>query len=125
MNIKRFKRCNPDLDPTKYVEVGGGWAHKTAIIGAYASIGADAKVSANNIIYLGRAYKYTAAAYLDESLGLWTVQLGCYMRSVAAWDADFWNNPNEFPNDGSEKSNARLRAYRMLKAAIKASTVTS
>jgi hypothetical protein len=51
-------------------------------------------------------YKYTVFAHNN------TVQLGCYTRTRAEWDADFWNNPNEFPNDGSKASNARLLAYK-------------
>jgi hypothetical protein len=40
------------------------------------------------------------------------VRLGCYTRTVAEWEADFWNNPREFPNDGSTKSRDRLLAYK-------------
>ena len=29
------------------------------------------------------------------------------------WEEDFWNNEKEFPNDNSDKSNARLRAFKM------------
>ena len=41
------------------------------------------------------------------------IQLGCFLRSRQDWDKDFWNNNTEFPNNGSEDSNARLRAYKV------------
>lgn len=45
--------------------------------------------------------------------------MGCHWRSLAEWEADFWNNPKEFPNDGSAKSNMRLAAYNFAKEWIK------
>jgi len=41
--------------------------------------------------------------------------MGCYVRKVSEWEADFWNNENEFPNDNSEKSNLRLFAFETAK----------
>jgi hypothetical protein len=32
---------------------------------------------------------------------------------MSEWKSDFWNNPDEFPNDGSTKSNNRLLAYNL------------
>jgi hypothetical protein len=39
--------------------------------------------------------------------------MGCYLRTRAEWDADFWNNPNEFLDHESKESQARLRAYKV------------
>jgi hypothetical protein len=40
---------------------------------------------------------------------------GCFFRSLEDWEKDFWNNPTEFPNDGSEKSKRRWNAFLFLK----------
>lgn len=42
--------------------------------------------------------------------------MGCHDRTLAEWEADFWNNTSEFPNDGSLKSNSRVMAYNTAKA---------
>ena len=39
----------------------------------------------------------------------------CYLRTVEEWQSDFWNNNEEFPNDGSGKSNLRVFAYKTAK----------
>lgn len=41
------------------------------------------------------------------------IQLGCHIRSREAWEADFWNNPKEFPNDGSKASQRRMLAFKL------------
>ena len=51
-------------------------------------------------------------AWVEENRGE-MVQLGCFTRTRKEWEADFWNNNNEFPNNNSEKSKARLRAFKM------------
>ena len=56
-------------------------------------------------------YKYTVCPRIKENGEQW-VQMGCYLRKREHWDADFWNNDKEFPNDGSEESNKRLDAYK-------------
>ena len=61
------------------------------------------------IVFTG-LYHYVVIPYLtdkDEK----RVKMGCYDRSLAEWKENFWNNENEFPNDGSEKSNLRLFAF--------------
>ena len=40
------------------------------------------------------------------------IKLGCYLRSVDEWAANFWNNPSEFPNNGDTKSKQRWLAYQ-------------
>jgi hypothetical protein len=55
-------------------------------------------------------YQYTVIPYILED-GEERVKMGCHDRSVAEWDADFWNNNDEFPNNGSIKSNLRVIAY--------------
>ena len=41
--------------------------------------------------------------------------MGCFTRKLSDWESDFWNNDNEFPNDGSKKSNLRLFAFETAK----------
>jgi hypothetical protein len=57
-------------------------------------------------------YLYTVSAYLNKE-GIEIIQLGCYTRTRTEWENDFWNNLKEFPNDNSEKSNARVRAFEV------------
>ena len=41
--------------------------------------------------------------------------MGCFDRSLKEWEENFWNNDNEFPNNGSVKSNLRLMAFETAK----------
>jgi hypothetical protein len=59
-------------------------------------------------------YKYLVLAIISDKNEI-HITMGCYFRSLADWDSDFWNNPNEFPNDGSEKSIQRLKAFEFAK----------
>ena len=42
--------------------------------------------------------------------------MGCYNRSLEEWEENFWNNNEEFSNNGSMKSNLRLMAFNTAKA---------
>jgi hypothetical protein len=59
-------------------------------------------------------YKYVVYAFISEDDEKY-IRLGCYIRKLSEWENDFWNNPGEFPNDGSEKSNLRLFAFETAK----------
>ena len=85
---------------------------KLAKIGAWAKIGALAKIEADNCFFAVNLYKYSCGAWVESRRGE-MIQLGCFTRTREEWEKDFWNNPKEFPNDNSEKSNARLRAFKM------------
>ena len=41
--------------------------------------------------------------------------MGCYPRTIAEWDDDFWNNNSEFP-EKSEQGAIRLMAYQIAKS---------
>ena len=41
--------------------------------------------------------------------------MGCYDRSLIEWENDFWNNNDEFPNNGSENGKMRLMAFETAK----------
>ncbi len=59
-------------------------------------------------------YKYTVMAIVSED-GTEYVRLGCHTRLVSEWEKNFWNNPSEFPNDGSLQSEYRVMAYELCK----------
>ena len=83
-----------------------------ASIGACASIGAWARIEKYNSFFAVNIYDYPCGAWIEEKRGE-IIQLGCFTRTRKEWEDDFWNNNDEFPNDNSEKSNARLRAFKM------------
>jgi hypothetical protein len=60
-------------------------------------------------------YAYIVIPYITEQDEK-RVKMGCHDRSLQEWEADFWNNPNEFPNNGSQKSQMRLMAFNTAKA---------
>jgi hypothetical protein len=59
-------------------------------------------------------YKYQVWAVIYET-GEKYIRMGCYFRSLSEWENDFWNNPNEFPNNRSEQSELRLMAFETSK----------
>lgn len=67
--------------------------------------------------YLGM-YKYHAVAYFDKQKKQNIIRMGCFARTVEQWDADFWNNPKEFPNDGRPRSVERWEVYQDLKTKL-------
>jgi hypothetical protein len=50
--------------------------------------------------------------------------MGCYLHSRTEWESDFWNNADEFPNDGSEKSNNRKLAFDLACQWLDAKAIT-
>ena len=83
-----------------------------ATIGACATIGAGVTIEKYNCFFADNLYKYPCGAWVDSRRGE-MIQLGCFTRTRSEWESDFWNNNDEFPNDNSEKSKARLRAFKM------------
>jgi len=65
-------------------------------------------------IIIPNGYKYIARGYLNTSNGLNYVQLGCYLRTIQEWDADFWNNPDEF-TEGTDQGNVRWNVFNQIK----------
>jgi hypothetical protein len=57
-------------------------------------------------------YKYVCSPRILENGEQW-IQMGCHLRTRADWERDEWNNPHEFPNDGSPTSRARHFALQM------------
>jgi carbonic anhydrase/acetyltransferase-like protein (isoleucine patch superfamily) len=82
-----------------------------ATIGARATIGAGATIEKYNSFFADNLYDYPCGAWIEENEEI--IQLGCFTRTRKEWEAGFWNNKKEFPNNNSEKSKARLRAFKM------------
>ncbi len=59
-------------------------------------------------------YKYVTIPFITEE-GEKRICLGCYNRSLKEWEADFWNNTSEFPNDGNYESVSRVFAFETAK----------
>ena len=59
-------------------------------------------------------YKYIAMPIITQDNKHY-VRLGCYTRLVSDWQNDFWNNSNEFPNNGDLDSKYRLMAFEFCK----------
>ena len=69
----------------------------------------DIPAGAKVAVFL-KLYLYVCIPRINAD-GSQYIQLGCHLRTRAEWDANFWNNPLEFPDDGSLKSEARKLAY--------------
>ncbi len=78
-----------------------------------ANIGDFANIGRINSIFILDGYKYSSGGHFNKD-GIQIIQMGCYNRTRKEWDDDFWNNTNEFPDDGSEESKARLRTYKTI-----------
>ena len=75
-------------------------------------------INIKHIRYMFGLYTYDCAAIITDEDEKY-IKLGCFCRKVEDWEEDFWNNPDEFPNDGSEKSNLRIIAYETCKKWLK------
>jgi hypothetical protein len=74
----------------------------------------DNKIKIKRAIVFSGLYKYIVIPFISED-GTKYIKMGCYTRKLSEWNKDFWNNPNEFMNDNSEKSNLRLLAFQTAK----------
>jgi pentapeptide repeat protein len=74
----------------------------------------DKKVTIKKTQVFTGLYEYIVIPVIDDKNKCW-VRMGCYFRSLEDWEKDFWNNPGEFPNNNSLKSNLRLLAYETAK----------
>jgi len=59
-------------------------------------------------------YKYTVIPFITEE-GEKRLVMGCHNRSMKEWEDNFWNNNNEFPNNGDEASKLRMMAFETSK----------
>ena len=75
------------------------------------------------VVFTG-LYTYVVIPYITEK-DVKRIKMGCYDRSLEEWENDFWNNINEFPNDGSLKSNLRVMAFETAKKWFELTTTHS
>ena len=96
--------------------LSGAYLSGADLSGAYLS-GADLSGAYLSNIKIAKAavftglYTYLTMPIIAEDGTEW-VRLGCHIRKVADWEADFWNDPREFPDNGSVKSQERVMAYK-------------
>jgi uncharacterized protein YjbI with pentapeptide repeats len=66
---------------------------------------------------LSGLYNYQCWAIVSDK-GIPWVRMGCLLKTVADWDTIGIrkSNPGEFPNDGSRKSERRVRAFDFTRA---------
>ena len=102
-----------DVTIGDYVTIGNAVTIGSCVtIGSVVKIGSGAKIGKYNSFFADNIYKYSCGAWIEEKRGE-IIQLGCFTRTRKKWENNFWNNDNEFPNDNSDDSNARFRAFQM------------
>ena len=69
-------------------------------------------ISSNVFYAFSGVYKYIAMPMIAED-GEQYVRLGCHIRKRTEWESDFWNNDNEFPDNGSLESMRRVMAFEL------------
>jgi hypothetical protein len=62
---------------------------------------------------------YKHSTWWHYSDGRYYLALGCHNRLATDWTGDFWNNLNEFPNDGSEATRRRILAFNEMRNRMK------
>ena len=95
-------------------DLRGAYLRGVDLTGAYLR-GADGEsIKIKRAIIFTGLYTYVVIPFISED-DIKYVKMGCFTRKLSDWESDFWNNDNEFPNDGSEKSNLRLFAFETAK----------
>jgi uncharacterized protein YjbI with pentapeptide repeats len=84
------------------------------LTGAYLTGADNVKIEIDSAIFITGLYEYICAGIIDKEKRKW-IKLGCYTRLCSDWENNFWNNPNEFTNDNSLKSNLRKLAFETCK----------
>lgn len=69
-------------------------------------------VGAKGIISIQSSYPYLSFGFKFENKNY--VRLGCHCKTIEEWDADFNNNPSEFP-EGSPQMAVRKFIYECMK----------
>ncbi len=67
--------------------------------------------NARSACFIG-LYSYVCIPRIYKDGTQW-IQMGCKLLPREDWEKDPWNNPNEFPNDNSPHSNARMFALEI------------
>jgi len=103
-------------------DLSGAYLSGTYLSGAYLSgtylFNDGEKIIIKKAVVITGLYLYWGMAIIDENNKEY-IKLGCHTRSVKEWENDFWNNDDEFPNNGSLKSELRVFAYKTFKKWLK------
>lgn len=77
----------------------------------------DANLRASLVRVFSGLYIYQCWAIVSDK-GIPWVRMGCKWKTVEEWDSIGVrnSNPGEFPNDGSEESERRVRAFEFTRA---------
>ena len=104
-------KIDTDVIISTDVKIGSG-----VIIGTDVIIGSGVQLKRPfPIIHLSGLYRYEQDIYYDFKRETVIIRMGCYPRTIAEWDDDFWNNNSEFP-EKSEQGAIRLMAYQIAKS---------
>jgi len=71
-------------------------------------------IEIHKIIEFNSYYKYKASGYINILTGIEYIQLGCFVRTIEEWEADFDNNQYEFAINSKEWEK-RKNVYEMIK----------
>ena len=109
---------NVTFECSSYIKNGatignGATISNGVIILERATIKAGWKIT--NIVHLMHEYRYHVSGYLVD--GIIVIQLGCFTRTLAEWENDFWNN-SEFKK-GTPEGKQRLLAFNKIKKIMK------
>jgi hypothetical protein len=63
-------------------------------------------------------YNYPVFAFIFDD-GSKMIEMGCKHQSPEEWETNFWNNTNEFPDDGSAKTKRRILALKWANDVLK------
>jgi len=114
--LKEIIKKYPNIKIGKYFDVGDYFqTDENLKVGDIFKAGDDFYVLPESHLEIPNGYQYIARCYYEQNSQQWYIQLGCQLRTLDEWESDFWNNPDGFPNDNSEKSLRRLQTYNNLK----------
>jgi len=95
-------------------DLRGAYLTGAYLTGAYLTGAGGEKITIKTTAVFSGLYKYVTIPIIAEDGTQW-IKMGCYTRKLSDWDADFWNNPNEFTNHESEESKFRVFAFETAK----------
>jgi len=87
---------------------------------SYANLSNSKRHSQNisKFAYAHGLYEYSVFAFIFED-GSKIIEMGCKHQSPEEWETNFWNNPSQFPDDGSAKTKRRILALKWANDVIK------
>ena len=93
----------------------GASLNRASLIGANLNRARYKDIIVKHIEMISGLYRYNVVVCVSQD-NIEYIGLGCHFRKAADWEGDgFWNNLEEFPNDGSVKTKKRQIALRVAK----------